>query len=366
MTEQMSEIKNLRRLFENASNDYLALKNKAEAQVVNRRWASTSYINLEPFYFELHGFSRGKILKESPKNLADTYDYGFDAQERVVLVKQYADEERFYEDFYFYGQDEVLGYRFDYYDKKCVSVQRYVYEGGLLVNIYSAFIDNGYWIKNFIYSNAKLAQKQWRGIDRLGAKIDRDYFYEYDELGKLNSITLEGGYVCYKKPDKKTSYKKLYELAAQRLLSALKETIKMHAPSQKLYCINLAYDGEVSLPPIIGFGTQKQREELCREDKSLIIWNVADYEFSTEINEDDETAKIFGLFNQETQLNDRYLQAKKLILECAKQLKADICELEIDATPDFVIVASYHDLGDLRKNFKAINPELISEYKGLI
>lgn len=93
MTEQMSEIKNLRRLFENASNDYLVLKNKAEAQVVNRRRASTSYINLEPFYFELHSFSRGKILKESPKNLADTYDYGFDAQERVVLVKQYADEE---------------------------------------------------------------------------------------------------------------------------------------------------------------------------------------------------------------------------------------------------------------------------------
>jgi len=88
-----------------------------------------------------------------------------------------------------------------------VSVQRYVYEGGLLVNIYSAFIDNGYWIENFIYSNAKLAQKQWHGIDRLGAKIDRDYFYEYDELGELNSITLEGGYVCYKKPDKKTSYK---------------------------------------------------------------------------------------------------------------------------------------------------------------
>lgn len=165
---------------------------------------------------------------------------------------------------------------------------------------------------------------------------------------------------------KKTSYKKLYELAAQRLLSALKETIKMHAPSQKLYCINLAYDGKVSLPLIIGFGTQKQREELCREDKSLIIWNVADYEFSAEINKDDETAKIFDLFNQETQLNDRYLQSKKLILECAKQLKADICELELDATPDFVIVASYHDLGDLRKKFKVINPELIGEYKGFI
>ena len=49
MSEQMSEIKNLRRLFENAGNDYLTLKNRAEAQIVNRRWASTSYINLEPF-----------------------------------------------------------------------------------------------------------------------------------------------------------------------------------------------------------------------------------------------------------------------------------------------------------------------------
>ena len=59
MTEQMSEIKNLRRLFENASNDYLALKNRAEAQVVNRCWASTSYINLEPFYIYQDGFSMG-------------------------------------------------------------------------------------------------------------------------------------------------------------------------------------------------------------------------------------------------------------------------------------------------------------------
>ena len=53
-------------------------------------------------------------------------------------------------------------------------------------------------------------------------------------------------------------------------------------------------------------------------------------------------------------------------MECAKQLKADIGELGLDVSEDFALVASDYDLGDLRKNFKAINPELVSAYKGKI
>ena len=87
---------------------------------------------------------------------------------------------------------------------------------------------------------------------------------------------------------------------------------------------------------------------------------------TAEVEVDYETAKIFDLFNQETQLNDKYAQAKKLIWECVKQLKADLGEFALDMTEDFTITATDCDLGNLQKNFIAINPELVSTYKGKI
>ena len=181
-------------------------------------------------------------------------------------------------------------------------------------------------------------------------------------MGELSLIT-ENGYVRYQKPDKDMSYKKLYELTAQRQLPAIKETIKKHAPDCKLYCINLACDNR-SLPPIIGFGSQEQRAQWLARKDGWLLWLVPDYEFRAEVEVDYETAKIFDLFNQETQLNDKYAQAKKLIWWCVKQLKADLGEFALDMTEDFTITATDCDLGDLQKNFIAINPELVSTYKG--
>jgi len=206
MNKQMDEIEKLRELFKSAKNDYEALKKRAEAQAVSRRWASDEYINLEPFYFEFNRFSKGRVLKEAPKNIANAYEYGFDAQDRAVFKRQYVSEKYFYEEFYFWRQDEILSYRFDYYDKKCVNVKRFVYEDGALKSIYSAFASEGYWIENFTYEGGKLAQKQRRGTDPYGGKFDRVINYEFDTIGEL-SLIVEGDYVHYRKPDKKMSYK---------------------------------------------------------------------------------------------------------------------------------------------------------------
>lgn len=71
MNKQMDEIEKLRELFKSAKNNYEALKKRAEAQAVSRRWASDEYINLESFYFEFNRFSKGRVLKETPKNIAN-------------------------------------------------------------------------------------------------------------------------------------------------------------------------------------------------------------------------------------------------------------------------------------------------------
>ena len=111
------------------------------------------------------------------------------------------------------------------------------------------------------------------------------------------------------------------------------------------------------MPPIIGFCSQEQRAQWLAQKDGWLLWLVPDYEFRAEVEVDYETAKIFDLFNQETQLNDKYAQAKKLIWECVKQLKADLGEFALDMTEDFTITATDCDLSDLQKNFIAINPE---------
>ena len=367
MNEAMDEIERLRTFLKSARDEYKALNKIAEAQVVSRRWASGSYINLEPFYFEYNRFFKGKILKTKPKKIVNAYEYGFDAQDRVVFERQHDGKKSFFESLYFWGRDEVLKYEFGCYNKRCsrcFNIKRFIYENGELKSIYSAFDNNAYGIENFTYEGGKLAQRR-KHVEhpRAGRRNDVTN-YEFDAMGELNLIT-ENGYVRYQKPDKNMSYKKLYELAAQRLLPAIKETIKKHAPGCKLYCINLACDNR-SLPPIIGFGSQEQRAQWLARKDGWLLWLVPDYEFRAEVEVDYETAKIFDLFNQETQLNDKYAQAKKLIWECVKQLKAGLGEFALNMTEDFTIAATDCDLGDLRKDFIAINPELVSTYKGKI
>ena len=61
MNKQMDEIERLRTFLKSVRDEYKALNKIAEAQAVSRRWASGSYINLEPFYFDITASLRAKF-----------------------------------------------------------------------------------------------------------------------------------------------------------------------------------------------------------------------------------------------------------------------------------------------------------------
>ncbi|GIM48610.1 hypothetical protein [Capnocytophaga stomatis] len=365
----MKHIEELNKLFKKAQNEYRTLKENIESQVVRWFWASNTMFRLDPFWFEQNRYSKGKILKEEPtKNRQYAIQYGVNATDEIIVARGMTSfEDNFYETFYFRGENEILSYHFDYgNDKKPINIKKYVYENAKLTTIYSFFEENGYWIEHFIYENNKLTRKEWKGVDNYGENFERINEYIYDDIGQLKIIK-EGSYIWYQKPDKKLLYKKLAELSQEKLLPLLKETIKKHAPNEKLYCINLSYFGENMLPPQIGFGTQSDREQWTEnETHSNIIWNVADYSNSAELDLDEETSNLFDLFNQETELNEKHNVAIKLIVECAKSLKQDLQEFSIEKTNDFVIVASCFDQSDFKKNFKAINPEKMNEFKKIL
>ncbi|TDG36417.1 hypothetical protein EZJ43_07820 [Pedobacter changchengzhani] len=362
----MKNIEQLKETFSTAQKNYKTIKKSIEKYVVSWFWATDSIFDLEPFYFEQNRFSKGRIKKAEPIKKENQYQYGIDANKEIIVERQFTGlKGLFYETFYIREKDKIESYRYDYSpEKKIDNVKSFNYENSRLNTCYIV-VKNG-WIKySYNYQNGKLSTKLMQRIYDKKEVPDRIFDYAFNEIGELQSIK-EKEHFHYNKPDKKISYKKLTELVFEKILSLLKKNISDCNMQEKLYCIYVYYYHEVMIPPSIGFGTQADREEWINEKgegSKWIIWNPIDYSHMIEIEPDVETQNLFKLYNQETSLNNKENNTIKMIVECCKKIKEIISEFDLIKTDDFVIVASDYEQGDLKKNFKLINPELYDEYK---
>ena len=337
-----------RKLYEQAQADYPTLKTQIEAQVVRWFWASggVGYFSLEPFYFEQNRFSKSKILKETPEDSDNKYQYGVNEKDEIIVERSYTElkgkfKGECYETFYFREENKIVSYHFEHsVEKECINTMIFIYKDGLLQSIHSAYDNNAWREKTMYYEGDKLIRQEEKGLDYYLKPIDNALLYTYDMLGKLNSITSGTGYVCYQKKDKKISYKALSEKAAERYYALLVPTIKAYPVKEPLYCINLSFDYQNILPTRIGFGTESERQEYQKYGKEAkhYLWNTAEYAHTIDIEPNEEDAALFDLFNQETEMQEKSSAATKLLVACAKRLKEECTSLGIASTDDFVIV----------------------------
>ena len=335
-----------RKLYNQAQANYPALKAQIEAQVVRWFWASggVGLFSLEPFYFEQNRFSKSKILKDAPEDADNKYQYGVNANDEIIVERSYTEfKGQCYETFYFREDSQIISYRFEYSEEKeCDNVKIFIYKDGLLQYIYSAFEEH-YLEETMYYEGNKLIRRKTKGLDYYSNPIDNTLLYTYDMLGKINSITNETGYVYYQKKDKKISYKALSERVAERFYALLIPAIKAYPIPEPLYCLNIAFDYQYIMPPIIGFGTESKRlewKESYGKRADGLLWNTADYAHTVEIETDNEDTTLFELFNQETEMQEKSSAATKLLVACAKRLKEEWASLGIPSTDDFVVVVS--------------------------
>ena len=348
-------IEQARKLYDQAQANYPALKAQIEAQVVRWFWAAggVGLFSLEPFYFEQNRFPKSKILKEAPKDTDNKYQYGVNANDEIIVERSYTEfKGQCYETFYFREDSQIISYRFEYSEEKeCDNVKIFIYKDGLLQYIYSAFEEH-YLEETMYYKGNKLIRRKTKGLDYYSNPIDNTLLYTYDMLGKLNSITNETGYVYYQKKDKKISYKALSERVAERFYALLIPAIKAYPIPEPLYCLNIAFDCQYIMPPIIGFGTESKRlewKESYGKRADGLLWNTADYAHTVEIETDNEDTALFELFNQETEMQERESAATKLLVACAKRLKEEWASLGIPSTDDFVVVVSDIEESFLKK-----------------
>ena len=333
-----------RKLYDQAQANYPKLKTQIEAQVVRWFWAAggVGLFSLEPFYFEEHNFAKSKILKETPEDSDNKYQYGVNEKDEIIVGRSYTEfKGQCYETFYFREENKIVSYHFEHsVEKECINTMIFIYKDGLLQSIHSAYDNNAWREKTMYYEGDKLIRQEEKGLDYYLKPIDNALLYTYDMLGKLNSITSRTGYVWYQKKDKKISYKALSEKAAERYYALLVPTIKAYPIKEPLYCINLSFDYQNILPTRIGFGTESERQEYQKYGKEAkhYLWNTAEYAHTIDIEPNEEDAALFDLFNQETEMQEKSSAATKLLVACAKRLKEEWASLGIPSTDDFVIV----------------------------
>ena len=344
-----------RKLYDQAQANYPALKAQIEAQVVRWFWAAggMGLFSLEPFYFEQNRFPKSKILKEAPKDTDNKYQYGVNKKDEIIVERRYTEfKGQCYETFYFREDSQIISYRFEYSEEKeCDNVKIFIYKDGLLQYIYSAFEEH-YLEETMYYKGNKLIRRKTKGLDYYSNPIDNTLLYTYDVLGELNSITSETGYVRYQKKDKKISYKALSERVAERFYALLIPAIKAYPIPEPLYCLNIAFDYQYIMPPIIGFGTESKRlewKESYGKRADGLLWNTAEYAHTIDIEPNEEDAALFDLFNQETEMQEKSSAATKLLVTCAKRLKEEWASLGIPSTDDFVVVVSDEEEFFLKK-----------------
>ena len=73
---------------ETAAEDYAIIKERCESQVVRWEWATAEMNNLRLLRNERGRYPRGRWVKNQPKKTADRVKYGFDDQDRAVVIRK--------------------------------------------------------------------------------------------------------------------------------------------------------------------------------------------------------------------------------------------------------------------------------------
>lgn len=113
VTNRREPLKSLESAFKGLKGQYPQRKALAEKTVHEWRWATWCWFEIQPLYFERHGFTPGRKLRQEPPNLKGHVQCGLDQMGRVVVEREY-NEFGFYETFYNWNCEPVEVARFDY------------------------------------------------------------------------------------------------------------------------------------------------------------------------------------------------------------------------------------------------------------
>lgn len=170
---------------------YAKLRKAAEAQVARWGWASRERFSPEPHYFESHKLKRGRALKSKPPGNKVEAEEGFDAEDRVVVVRVGTTlPGKQYTTFYRYERDGVARFHYHYDEKKpWIHVAWFPTDGERILAAHFVYrAPKGHRSRVFSYDDKGLATGYVETGVMDGERVSTARDFDYDAKGRLARV----------------------------------------------------------------------------------------------------------------------------------------------------------------------------------
>jgi YD repeat-containing protein len=350
---------------EHARNNYATLKATAEGQVVRWEWASDTLHSYEPAYFEIHKFPRGKVLPTKPDPIPwVAYEYGYDAQGRVVVARQYTEfSPRTSERFFLHEPDGIMeiSYNYDMADHDWTGVQWFTVRERRVVATHCLTSLGNIMSCTYQYDDqGRLIRRDCRAINTPSTTTEDWHELEYDAQGKIIRIHWcypDGRrYLHFERVTRKTSFKTLKKELLQGLTAAIVDAIGRAGIHDEVYVLivrDLGAGSEHALPPLLALNTVPERERLMQvhgDHGFEAIWNPCEWQDQwqeLDVTLSPELAAMCASANQDIWQNERHEQAILFLLQLAQALNK--AQLPIRRADEFVSILLFEEQGGLEE-----------------
>lgn len=341
----------------------------AEKEVVRWEWTENERYSVLPFHFQRCP-GRGRVLKEGPTTIGLFYQYGFDAEGRVRICREYNSDTFLGTTIYRYSDELIACIEFSIPPQTPVLIQKIFLENGRVV-FSELFELNGYtprWMKELTLDNLgswlkynsrfKRAEAYIYNEDRL-AMISGYYeipglppycaneSFLYDDAGKLLRIDRldEHGRksVVYQRRQKGQTFTQMRAEATLKLVDAIVQKVKEAHIEDTVYGVELYYrECGPYFPPVIVVMPERYRSALLQSAdpgaKISIFVPIPEKEWIYEID-DGETLETCQILEQEIQAKERWNVARQILRDVAARLTRFDWNGSLNLTPDFVAYA---------------------------
>lgn len=190
----------LKQEFNTVKGNFDTIRKEIEKEIIETKYSKCEYFEVFPYSYQRYSFKQGKLLEnlDNIKSTEDIYIYGFDKNNRIVMVKEgISIQDNFNYDFLIYKENIIKSMSFNN-TKDLRNVSYHFLNANNQIKKMTSQGRRGGRDELYIYSEVGLLEEiQIKQYDRQGNEANSyKETFDYSEIGELKSITksFDNGY----------------------------------------------------------------------------------------------------------------------------------------------------------------------------